>query len=93
MDSGPRSETGAVVVSAARAPELGPWPDPGQSRPSCSGAWSHTHGGVGRGARARRGRGGARVLSPELGPATVSGVTEARALGAGHAAPRGPVTV
>ena len=56
MDSGPRSETGAVVVSAARAPELGPWPDPGQSRPSCSGAWSHTHGGW-AGARVHAGAG------------------------------------
>ena len=81
------SETGAVVVSAARATELGPWPDPRQSRHSCSGAWSHTHARMGRDARARRGRPLARVDSPELGQqrsAPVSGVTEA----AGHVAPR-----
>ena len=50
------SETGAVVVSAARATELGPGPDPRQSRHSCSGAWSHTHARM-AGARVHAGAG------------------------------------
>ena len=89
-----------------RGPRLGRWwsvqpvprswvhgPTQGSLGPAAAGP-GHTHTAGWAGARVHAGAGGgARVHSPELGPAAVSGVTEAWALGAGHAAPRGPVTV